>query len=126
MDYVTEIRAKLLRGYDEMCKLFGGYELDLDKIKVYGYVLPNTVGATADLNLLVELTFIDKYKRYDWEDVDRQFLQNDLWKLLNIHVEINTIDTLTRSLHFVSPKLSLLKCIEENSVLLTDFIIHSY
>lgn len=59
MDFSQEI-------LEEMKKLFERYHIKLDRIKVYGYLVENSVGATADINFLVKRNpkgFIKKYKR---------------------------------------------------------------
>ena len=119
MSYLDLAKNKLFSNLEFINEIFDKY--NATNIKLYGYFNDNSsIGAAADLNFLVELNLKDD-ELYDWEDIDKYKLENELSKFLQINVKVDTQITLKNSLYWYSDVENLIDKINENAYYLANF-----
>lgn len=115
MEYSTKQSEFLIQKFDKIKEIFNHHGIKLEQVRIFGYFLKDSNGATSDLDLLINLEIKDKYEIYDWQDVDRNFMEAELTNLLNINVKIHTNETLFQLFHFYDGKEKLIASIEANA-----------
>ena len=120
MEWLDSIKLKLMEHQIIINQISEKYKLE--SIKIYGYVLKNCVGATNDVNFLIDKKFDNMFTQFDFEDVDRIMLKNELINLLNLDIGVNTINTLENSLPLYCIGTDLKEKILEACIDFNDFI----
>lgn len=95
------IRKRIIQklyAYDYLLKkLPKGWGMSVNYFRIYGYILEDSIGATADINLFIRLEPNSPYKIEQWEDIHRPMMAEELESLLDLKVHIHTERTLKDS-----------------------------